>query len=168
MERHSTGASGQVGGHAAENGVAARQGALFALEASRRAIHGRLDELESLARNRLQATTTESDARAEQLAARLEQERAQLARLRKEQDAALSQLEHDRQLLADSWERLEQDRLKCASPPHEPDHERRAVTETRAIESTLTSNLDDPVVQGVLRQFQRLQRDVRKRSQAKR
>jgi hypothetical protein len=81
--------------------------------------------------------------------------------MRQEHQTSLEQLEHDRALLAEAWDRVEQERIKCAQAP------RKVVVNPFAPQvpvSSVTPSSEDPVIQAVLSQFQTLRRDVRKAS----
>jgi len=92
------------------------------------------------------------------------QARLQAEAKRREQDyqAALQQLDADRRLLAEAWERLEQEQLEtpvvaaAAATPATPASERPAAPRPAADPAS------EAVTRSILQQFQSLQGDVRR------
>jgi hypothetical protein len=161
--------SARSGTEPVESGLAGRRSLVLALEEIRRTLHGRLDALETLARTRARNPNGETEDRLKQQVAELQRQcnqlRGEAERMRQAQHTSLEQLEHDRLLLAEAWDRLEQERLKCAQPHRE--ERRKAAANPSAPQAPISSvapSSDDPVIQAVLRQFQTLQRDVRRAS----
>ena len=148
--------------------------------------------LEALARQRTESTTaaggiTALERTLQQRQAELEeawrQVRAEAERQEKEWSASLTQLEADRRLLAEAWERLERKRIdgSGASERHPHTHspvqgqprgapaallDAAAVAPARS--AAAESGTDNPIAQAILRQFQALSRDVRCTAQARR
>jgi hypothetical protein len=150
-----------------EAGLAGRRSLSLALEEIRCTILGRLDAFEALARNRARGSDGETEEQLKQQVAELQRQcnqlRGETERMRQEQRTTFEQLDHDRLLLAEAWDRLEQERLRCIQHPREerPKAAASSIAPPAPMSSTTTGS-DDPVIQAVLRQFQSLQRDVRK------
>jgi hypothetical protein len=149
----------------------------------------RLDSIETLARQRsasapgaaeragLERTLERKLADIEETERRL---RTQAERQEKEWIASLTQLEADRRLLAEAWERVEQDRIAYANPA-EPQHRGHAQGQgpqngvpaarphagflVAARSAAGDSEPNQPVAQAVLRQFQTLCSDVRRNAE---
>ena len=154
------------------------------LEELRGCVLRRLESIEELARRCSDGPFLEI-ARTEQILKQRIKE-LELERSRTCTDAALdqpvdkqllSQLENDRQLLVDAWERLERERIDAlgagssarpAQPVHHPHPVEGRVTHgspvPRAAAGTETAN---PVAESILRQFQTLCSDVRRATDAR-
>jgi hypothetical protein len=89
----------------------------------------------------------------------------------------LTQLENDRHLLAEAWERLERERIdavmagsaaKQAQPAHHPHSAEGHAPHTMPLTRTSVSvDAGNPVAESILRQFQTLCRDVRRTTDAR-
>lgn len=164
------------------------------LERIRAAVLERLDKVETAVRERAAAAPIaepeliERDADLRRRAAELQQRQTEVQqraaemeetqrRLRTERDrweneraSLLEQLEHDRRLLADAWERLEQEKLDhpdrpaadaaFAPAPARNGHSERNVP--RVVRAVVASDDENPVAKDILRQFQAVRRDVRR------
>jgi DNA repair exonuclease SbcCD ATPase subunit len=133
------------------------------VEAMRAELHQRLDVLAKLAESKTQARYSQAapdgvlSAKVKQLEKEKAQLVAELERLKESHRSSLEPLEHDRQLLANAWSRLEREQIrasrtatpKSASVPV-------ATTEPESIPPE-----QDKFAMDVLRQFQALRRDVR-------
>ena len=106
--------------------------------------------------------------------------RVQAERMEKEWSASLTQLEADRSLLAEAWERVERQRIEYVSRAEKPARPHAPVLgPTRAVLSELPpmpapalvrpagadSDRNQPVARAILRQFQTLCSDVRRNAQ---
>jgi len=155
------------------------------LEWVRELVLERLSSIETLARERPASAAPvreigELEDSFKRKSAELEETRRRLQdQAEQEQhdwDASLSQLEDDRRLLADAWERVEQERIDSMSAPHEnpalqsQGHNPQTTGSTGLphsaasipIRSTGTdADPCNPVAEAILRQFQTLCRDVR-------
>lgn len=147
---------------------------LVDLDRLRDVIQRRLDQIEALARERVEsAPTAAEDPERERALLRQvadlqeanEKFRAQAERHEHDWRAALAQLEEDRELLADAWERLESERIEGHVEPSvaratrpEP-AERPAIPQVR---SQASGTPDDSVTQAILQQFHLLRSDVRR------
>jgi hypothetical protein len=156
------------------------------LQSLRERVLERLDSLETLARERsASAPAAGASAGLEQtlelkLAELAETERRlhdQAERHEKEWSASLIQLESDRRLLAEAWERVERERIAYSSAS-EPHHHSRAQGQgpqkgapatiphagalIAARSAAADSDSNHPVAQAILRQFQTLCSDVRR------
>ncbi len=162
------------------------------LEWLRQRVLERLGALESIARQRTATTTaaggiTALERTLQQRQAELEearrQVRAEAERQEKEWSASLTQLEADRRLLAEAWERLERQRIEGlgASERHSHSHSQvqgqprgasavilDAAALAPARSAAADSGPDNPIAQAILRQFQALARDVRCNAEARR
>ena len=138
------------------------------LEAARESLHGGLDRIEALARQRLASLPPPDDETGERLR-EVEQARAHF---KAEADlweqtrrSQIAELEHDRRLLAEAWERLERSQVEGHGSSRaattggapvvlvDPQPARRA---------TATTEGESEVSQAILRQFEALRRDVRR------
>ncbi len=162
---------------------------LARLEQIRQGFHRGLDRIESLARERLSASNGESEGlgsfgHSAAWRQELEEVRAQLQaeadRWEQERDAQVEAIEHDRQLLAEAWERLEREQIEAAAsasraPPRGTTQNSQATTSrlspptpptattTPTPRTTSNPNSEDSAVsQAILRQFEMLRRDVRR------
>ncbi len=90
----------------------------------------------------------------------------------------LTQLENDRKLLAEAWERLERERIdavaagavaKSVQPAHHhpPQADGLAMNHSTAPRSAATADTANPVAESILRQFQTLCSDVRRTTDAR-
>jgi hypothetical protein len=144
--------------------------ALRALDQMRVVVAQRLDALEKLAQEPTRGRDLDSEQRLREQSADLERQRqafqAEAERWDRERHALIEQLEHDRRLLADAWERLEQEQLQAQAqsgrlgrptPAGGPGPRSGA-----AAAAPVALGLEDPVAQAVLRQFQALRRDVQR------
>ena len=108
---------------------------------------------------------------------------AQAERQEKEWAASLTQLEADRRLLAEAWARVERERIAYSSgpEPHQQSHApgqgpregaptslSRAGAPVAARSAPADSDLNHPIAQAILRQFQTLSSDVRRNAKAPR
>jgi hypothetical protein len=141
-----------------------------ALEELRGRVHSQLDALETLARDRARQGSKSVLQRDEQLelrASELEEANARMRtdaeRWQHERQAMLEQIENDRRLLADAWERLESEQVNAfaVAPTTAPSTTFAVPAPWPAPLSSVTSR-DQPVTEEVLRQFQSLRRDVRR------
>ena len=159
-------------------------GLIHTLEELRTCVLRRLESIEALAR-RCSGVPSVEIARMEQLLKQRIDE-LELERSRTSSDLAgkepsdkqlLIQLENDRQLLAEAWERLERERIDAivagsvtrpAMPAHHPHpaegHATHGFSAPRATASADTAN---PVAESILRQFQTLCSDVRRTTDAR-
>jgi hypothetical protein len=137
------------------------------------ALRGRLDRIEALAIERADAAPPGEPSEAEralrQKVAELEERlgRAQAEARRRDQEwkAALEQLEGDRKLLAEAWERLERERIDAAGAPAaapRPYAPHPAPAVPVAARPAVTTEADEAVAHAVLKQFQALRGDVRR------
>jgi hypothetical protein len=162
------------------------------LECLRARVLERLSSIETLARERPAAGGAALDVAAlegalkeqyEELEETRRRVRDQAERERQNWSAARAQLEEDRRLLAEAWERVENERVESQKPAHEkPVRESQALTchpggssdlshnsATIPIRSAATgSDPYNPVAQAILRQFQTLCSDVRQNAQGRR
>jgi hypothetical protein len=164
------------------------------LQVLRQWVLDRLDSLEVLARQRGASAVGAGDISAlertlQQRLAELDEARSRLCaeaqRQEQEWSASMNQLEADRRLLAEAWERVERQRIEGlgASPGHHQLHAQgqgppRGVpaavahpvvpAPARSVPSGPDSESNNPVAQAVLREFQTLCRDVRHKAEAHR
>lgn len=151
-----------------------RAAILQALELIRQRFHRHLDAIEGMARARAQLGNKDASEREQQLRHRLlELEHAQIQlrseteRWEHERQAMIEQLEHDRRLLAEAWERLEREQVQIANAPAEPARSAATTAVTQWPKTvTLASGRDETVAEEILRQFQSLRRDVRRNAEA--
>jgi hypothetical protein len=146
------------------------------LERLRDAIKDRLDQIEALARERLAAPPAAPSDDATELERGLLRKVADLEedneRLRTEEDrreqewrAMIEQLEEDRRLLADAWDRLEGERIEGHAEATAPRASRPAPADRPAeppVRSGISGTPDDSVTQTILEQFHLLRNDVRR------
>jgi len=114
------------------------------------------------------------EAELEQRTAELQQRAAELdeaqRRLRSERDrwenernTLVDQLEHDRRLLTEAWERLEREKLEHPETAGAAARNGAAErTSPRVARPVVASDDENPVAQSILRQFQAVRRDVRR------
>lgn len=162
------------------------------LQSLRERVLERLDSLETLARGR-SASAPAAGASAGpdrtfelKLAELAETERRlhdESEHQEKEWSASLIQLESDRRLLAEAWERVEREQIACSSAS-EPNHHIRAQGQgaqkgapaarphagalVTARSSAANSDSNHPITQAILRQFQTLCSDVRRNAEERR
>jgi hypothetical protein len=154
------------------------------LERLRELVLERLSSIEMLARDHVASAlptreTAAMDDLLEKKSAELEETRrwlqVQAERERQDWIAAMSQLEDDRHLLAEAWERVEAERIESLTGPQtNPSHEfhaenprvapnglpaRSAAIPIRS--AGAGSDSYNPVAHDILRQFQTLRSDVR-------
>lgn len=157
------------------------------LERIRSTVLERLNQVEAALRERAarrpfaEEGLTQSDPQLQQRAAEIDQRTAELQqraaeiddaqrRLRIERDrweneraTMVDQLEHDRRLLAEAWERLERETLEqpeaAAASPRNGAPERAS---PKVVRPVVASDDENPVAQSILRQFQAVRRDVRR------
>ncbi len=119
----------------------------------------------------------EPDRALRQKVAELEEKlgRAQAEARRRDQEwkAAIEQLEGDRKLLAEAWERLERERVDAAgAPPAAPrpyaPRPAPVPPAPAAARPAATTEADDAVAHAVLKQFQALRGDVRRNGTGRR
>jgi hypothetical protein len=145
------------------------------LERIHACVQQRLDQIEALARARApsqSAADADCEPALRQTIVELEQTRE---RLHAESDChdrewhtALEQLENDRRLLAQAWERLERERIEALAAPHghSPAPSRQAERPASFPARGMTADeTNDAIAQAILRQFQSLQSDVRRAAQ---
>ncbi len=144
----------------------------------------RLESIEELARHCSGAPSVEITRTEQMLRQRieqLEQERyrslADLVSADPNDKQLLTQLEKDRQLLAEAWERLERERIDAiaagsaarpAVPAHHP-HPAEGISMhgSPAPRPTAAAETANPVTESILRQFQTLCSDVRRTTDAR-
>jgi hypothetical protein len=151
------------------------------LQSLRDSVLQRLESIEVMARRRLSAPTAESGRLEQSLKQKIEELERERSRLRgglEEKESItrrlITELESDRQLLTEAWERLERERIDATVPGGDhtsPAHRIRpseraapAATPTPTPQSTAPTNVDsaNPVSDSILRQFQTLCSDVRR------
>lgn len=171
------GPAAQAGSGQARAGAVTRQALLKGLEQIRERFHRQLDALETLARERAQASPEELVEREEQLRKRaheLEAARVQLEkdadRWHRERQAMIDKIDHDRRLLAEAWERLEREQVQQASA--QPEAEALAPVAKpapwpQAPATTISTESQHPVAEEILRQFHSLRRDVRRNAEGR-
>jgi len=143
------------------------------LERLRDALLHRLDQIESLATEQAARLDQSSSQREQALRERVLALEAAQARLqgelrRREQEwhDAVQQLEDDRRLLTEAWERLEHERVDAPAPPQAAgprDTVSRVEHAAPAVHRQPDPQTgDDSVTREILRQFQALRGDVRR------
>lgn len=159
-------------------------GLIHNLEELRSCVLRRLESIEALARHcsgvpSVEITRTEQMLR--QRIDELELERSRSLADPVSEDPSgkqlLTQLEKDRQLLAEAWERLERERIEAiaagsvarpAVPAHHPHPaEGLAMHGSPAPRLTAAAETANPVAESILRQFQTLCSDVRRTTDAR-
>jgi hypothetical protein len=162
------------------------------LESLRARVLERLQAIETLARERPEPANPESaivavqeslKGKAKELDEMRRRVQEQAKRSQQDWDTSLSQLEQDRRLLADAWERVERERIAFSSAPEGSQSPRAAgqithggatgtqsgPTPTVPIRSAgPDAGPHNPVAQAILRQFQTLRSDVRQSAQIRR
>ncbi len=146
------------------------------LDRFRDGLYQRLDEIETLAIEQTQWLEQDLSEREQTLQDRVATLEAAQSRLlaeakRKEQEwqNVLQQLESDRRLLAEAWERLEQEQLDLPQAPVTP-HAHVSVTPTverPPVQRPVTDSSDDVVTRQILKQFQALKSDVRRNAKGR-
>ncbi len=154
------------------------------LEELRGCVLSRLESIEELAR-RCSSIPSIEVARTEQMLKQrideLELERSRVSADLITQEPIdgqlLTQLENDRQLLVDAWERLERERIDALAAgsvarPAQPAHHSHPVEglpmhSSPAPRSAATAEAANPVAESILRQFQTLCSDVRRTTDAR-
>jgi hypothetical protein len=154
------------------------------LEELRNCVLNRLESIEALARHCSGVSSVEISRTEQMLRQRieeLERERSRsLADLVIEDPSGtqlVTQLEKDRLLLAEAWERLERERIDAiaagsvarpAAPAHHPQSaDGRAMHSSPAPRPMATAETANPVADSILRQFQTLCSDVRRTTDAR-
>ena len=156
------------------------------LEELRACVAGRIASIEGLARDRAGAASAEIARLEQALKQRIEELEAERGRLRSGADQdqtnwkqSLGQLESDRQLLAEAWERLERERIEIVGAGIAPGPQRTRPSEIGvahgspgptapvAARSTGMGEAGNPVAETILRQFQALSSDVRRTTEAR-
>jgi hypothetical protein len=149
--------------------------AVRGLERLREGIGRRLERLEALARERIAPATATPPEPAElqrTLRRRIAEFEEAQRRLREQADRreqewreSLEQLEADRRLLADAWDRLERERVESPAPPQPGPPGGRPAAERAAAphphRGPDVDGDDDGVAHAILKQFQALRNDVR-------
>jgi hypothetical protein len=150
---------------------------LQGLERIRDTLRQRLDRLEAMVHERAAAPGAEPSVREFELRKRIgeleERQRMLVSEARRreqEHDAAMAKLEDDRRLLADAWDRLEQERTGCAAhPAAQVNHHPPAAPPPKPVFRPVVANeTDDAVAQAILKQFQALRSDVRRNASGRR
>jgi hypothetical protein len=147
-----------------------------ALERIREFVRQRLDRIEALARERLERTPAADAGRESEYRKRiaeLEAERArmgrELERFEDEHRVSVHELDHDRKLLAEAWERLEREQVELTASAHTQAKaggaDRLNPSNQRA--PTVLNN-DSAIEEAILKQFQALRRDVRQNAYTRR
>jgi hypothetical protein len=147
---------------------------ILGLERLRECVEQRLKSLEMAARRHAATTPREPSQLERELHQRIAEHdeaqvrsRMQTERREHEWRVALEQLEGDRKLLADAWERLERERLEAIATAQTqgasraPVLEHGAVVPVRAGPEAIDQG-NDVLSQAVLKQFQALRNDVRR------
>jgi hypothetical protein len=144
------------------------------LEYLRERFHMQLDALEALLRDRLERheqNLRERESQLEQRANDLEHARLQLQvetdRWEHDRQSMIEQIEHDRGLLAEAWERVERAHVKGASVSAKGQAQPASNGHTRDERTPVVSvatALPQPVLEEVLWQFQSVRRDVRRQT----
>jgi hypothetical protein len=154
------------------------------LEDLRDRVLQKLDSIEGLARSRGGAGSAEIARLEQTLKQRLEALEVERRRLRSgaEQGEAswkqmLGQLESDRRLLSEAWERLERERIELAGSATTGHHRSRPTDShvspsspappPAAHRTAPAADAANPVAEKILRQFQALCSDVRRTSEAR-
>ena len=139
-----------------------------------RAARAPLDEPQLAERdNDLRRRSTELQQRQTELQQRLAEVEEAQRRLRTERDrweneraTMVEQLEHDRSLLTEAWERLERESLEHPEPAAGLAIAARNGTAERGpvriVRPVIASDDDNPVAKDILRQFQAVRREVRR------
>jgi DNA repair exonuclease SbcCD ATPase subunit len=156
---------------------------IHGLERLRDCIEQRLSRLEALARERAAGAVPTPTPEYSELERSLQRQiseyqeaqvrvRAQADRHEQEWRSALEQLENDRRLLADAWERIERERIEAvaattAQGPGRPSPAERTQAPARPRprpRDEVADPANDSVTQAILQQFHALRNDVRRNS----
>ena len=146
------------------------------LERLREVLLARLDQLEALAIEQTeQADLTPSERehvlreRVGVLEASLARVQAELSRREQEWEETAREIEADRLLLAEAWQRLEdeQTRGKAHATSARVEPAARPVEEGPVYRAAQPEESNDPVTKSILRQFQALQGDVRRNAKGR-
>jgi hypothetical protein len=150
------------------------------LERLRECFEQRLVRLESMARERVAQPVpdrTELELKLQQRISEIEDAqvrlRTQAERRDQEWRAALEQLEGDRTLLAEAWERLERERVEgqAAAAPQPTRRATAAAAERGAAPARPRFDAGDPlndhIAHAILKQFQALRNDVRRNARGR-
>jgi hypothetical protein len=151
-------------------------GLSYCWERLREAILQRLDELEALAieqTERGELTPSERERalrdRVGTLEASLARVQAELSRREQEWEEMSREIEADRRLLAEAWQRLEDEQVRGKSivtlVRNEP--AARSAEEGPVYRAPQPDESNDPVTKSILRQFQALQGDVRRNAKGR-
>lgn len=163
------------------------------MEELRACVLKRLDAIEGLARDRAGTAAAEIARLEKSLKQRIDELEAERGRLRSGSDQEemnwkqlVGELENDRRLLADAWERLEHERIEFmgVGPGHGavqgpmPAHHRNrpleiatrqasAASAAPAAARAVAAESGNPVAENILRQFQALSGDVRRATESR-
>lgn len=146
------------------------------LERLRKALLERLDALEALAveQTKLAGLTPSERERVSRervgiLEASLARVQAELSRREQEWEESAREIEADRRLLAEAWQRLEDEQTRAkpnvAGTRVEP--AARTVAEAPVARAAQPDESNDPVTKSILRQFQAMQGDVRRNAEGR-
>jgi|SRR5579864_2223626 len=157
-------------GHPSD-GLAARA-LLEGLERVRQQIHEQLSAIDQEVRSRANWHQTETEpalkrriGELERLVGKLQTEDAGQER---ERGTMLEQLEHDRDLLAEAWQRVEREQIKLEAASRAATRKSSSRLPAHQTEpSAFSADLEDLVSTNVLRQFESLQRDVRRNAKSR-
>jgi hypothetical protein len=159
-------------------------GLVHNLEELRSCVLRRLESIEALARHCSCVPSVEMARMEQMLRQRIDElelergrDRSELVSEEPSGNQLLTQLENDRQLLAEAWERLERERIdavmagsvaKQALSAHHPRHaDGHAMHALPTPRSTVPVETANPVAESILRQFQTLCSDVRRTTNAR-
>lgn len=147
------------------------------LEQLRTALHGALDQLETLARQRLSElapTDATVERRLRVLQGAQAEFRSEVERWERSRLEQLDALEQDRRELAQAWERLEEEQVAASAPPSAAPRSASS-TQPRSLQTTgqtqrpaATSTEESQVTRSILEQFEVLRRDVRRNADGRR
>jgi hypothetical protein len=168
---------------------------LQGLDRIRDFVHQRLDRIEALSLERgasAAASSADPSEREQELRRRLAEAEERQGRIvaearRREQEwlTGLEQIENDRKLLAEAWERLERERIDGTIAAHAPQpHRGGAAPQPRAAapqppqpqpqqpaqayRPVAASEANDVITHAILQQFQALRSDVRRNANGRR
>jgi hypothetical protein len=165
--------------------TAARTGSMglfHDLEELRDCVLQKLDSIEGLARRRAGAPSAEITRLEQTLKQRIDELEHERGRLRADAEQeesswrqSLAQLQSDRQLLAEAWERLERERIDTIVSSHAGAAHRSRPRESNLQHSppppppraSARAEAANPVAETILRQFQTLCSDVRRTADAR-
>jgi len=109
--------------------------------------------------------------RASTLEASLSRIQAELKRRELEWEEQLESLQHDRKLITQAWERLEEEQIQAGTPasvsPREAPPPDRAATTSATYRPPTPDESNDQVTKAILKQFQALQGDVRRNAKGR-